>query len=90
MVVGGEPRKLAKVVSAALPITSREDFLRSVDENGAFVFERLSEFAETRSLLVHWGTKGFSLNVDLQGNHVAICYGYNPTAVFRQSVYTAF
>jgi hypothetical protein len=35
------------------------------------------------------GTKGFSMNVDKNGVHVAICYGYPPKAVFKQSVYTA-
>ena len=38
---------------------------------------------------IHWGTKGFSLNVDLEGSHVAICFGYPPESVYRQSLYTA-
>ena len=38
---------------------------------------------------IHWGTKGFSLNVDLAGNHVAVCFGYPPDSVYKQSVYTA-
>ena len=38
---------------------------------------------------IHWGTKGFSLNADVDGTHVAICFGYPPTSVYRQSVYTA-
>ena len=29
------------------------------------------------------------MNVDLAGTHVAICFGYPPNAVFRQSIYTA-
>jgi hypothetical protein len=27
--------------------------------------------------------------VDLDGTHVAVCYGYPPHAVYKQSVYTA-
>ena len=38
---------------------------------------------------IHWGTKGLSLNVDLEGNHVAVCFGYPPDSVYKQSIYTA-
>ena len=38
---------------------------------------------------IHWGTKGLSLNVDVGGNHVAVCFGYPPDSVYKQSIYTA-
>jgi hypothetical protein len=38
---------------------------------------------------IHWGTKGFSLNVDLDGSHVAVCFGYPAESVYKQSIYTA-
>ena len=38
---------------------------------------------------IHWGTKGFSLNAEIDGTHVAICFGYPPSSVFKQSIYTA-
>ncbi|MDD3581847.1 MAG: hypothetical protein PHW74_12605, partial [Desulfobacca sp.] len=46
------------------------------------------ELAKTQSLPLHWGTKGFSLNVNLQGIDVPLCYGYPPDCVFKQSIYT--
>jgi hypothetical protein len=44
--------------------------------------------AEQRSLPVHWGSVGFSLNADIDGTHVAICIGYEPRAVFGQTIRT--
>ncbi len=38
---------------------------------------------------IHWGTKGFSLNVDVKGTHVAVYFGYPPHSVYKQSIYTA-
>jgi len=38
--------------------------------------------------LISAGRKGYPLNVEVEGNHVAVCYGYPPAAVYRQSVYT--
>ena len=29
------------------------------------------------------------MNVDKDGVHVAVCYGYPPNSVFKQSIYTA-
>ena len=29
------------------------------------------------------------MNVDLNGSHVAICYGYPPQSWYKQSIYTA-
>jgi len=34
--------------------------------------------------------KGFSLNVKFKDGFVAICYGYPPTSVYKQSIYTGF
>ena len=53
------------------------------------VFARLLEMAESSAYPIHWGAKGFSLNVDFDGTHAAFCYGYPPNATFKQSVYTA-
>ncbi len=89
IVVGGEPKKTTKISSGSLPITSSEEFLKSLNQFGRPVFERILSFATEEQLPLHWGTKGFSVNVDLAGTHVAICFGYPPNAVFRQSIYTA-
>ena len=37
---------------------------------------------------IHWGTRGFSLNADISGTHVAVFFCYPPTSVYRQSIYT--
>lgn len=89
IVVGREPIKPDRVASGSLPVVSQNDFMRSLDDNGRLVFERLLDVARQRSMPIHWGTKGFSLNVDLDGSHVAVCFGYPPDSVYKQSVYTA-
>ncbi len=89
IVVGKEPTKIKQISSGALPIVSQDLFMEALDENGKEVFGQLLKFAAEKSFPIHWGTKGFSMNVDKNSVHVAICYGYPPKAVFKQSVYTA-
>jgi len=90
IVVGKEPKKAKKISSSSLPITDHDSFLKSLDENGFEVFRKMLEFAENNSLPIHWGVKGFSMNINKNGVHIAICYGYPPTSVYKQSIYTAF
>jgi len=68
----------------------KAEFIESLDKFGRAFFEDLLVFAETNGLSIHWGTRGFSINVDLNGKHVAILYGFPPHSVFKQVVYTAF
>jgi hypothetical protein len=70
--------------------TTREEFFGALDSNGRAIFERIFEWARLQApeMPVHWGTSGFSLNVDLSGTHVAVLFGYPPTSVFKQSIYT--
>jgi hypothetical protein len=89
IVVGKEPLRASRISSGSLPIVSKEEFLESLDEYGKPVFQRILDFAESHSFPIHWGTKGFSLNVDVDGTHVAICFGYPPNSVYNQSLYTA-
>lgn len=89
IVVGNESNMIAKVSSGSLPITSEVAFLATLDQNGKLVLGRLLEWAKGNAFPVHWGTKGFSLNVNLQGTHVAFCFGYPPNSVYQQSLYTA-
>jgi len=89
IVVGKEPAKLSRISSGSLPRITERQFIESLDEYGKPVFEKLLGVARTNAFPVHWGTKGFSLNVDLDGTHVAVCFGYPPHCVFRQSIYTA-
>jgi hypothetical protein len=70
--------------------TNREEFLAALDQNGKAVFEKILEFAASHApeMPVHWGEKGFSLNVNLDGTHVAVFFCYPPPALFGQSIYT--
>jgi hypothetical protein len=89
IVVGKGPQKVKQISSGALPTVSQDSFVESLDNNGKEVFGRILKFAKEKSFPIHWGTKGFSMNADKNGTHVAICYGYPPNAVFKQSIYTA-
>ncbi len=89
IVVGNEADKPAQVASGSLPTVTESGFMASLDDNGKAVFSRILALAKDRSMPIHWGTKGFSLNIDLDANHVAICYGYPKGSVYKQSVYTA-
>ncbi len=71
------------------PITNEQEFRNSLDENGRALFSRILEFGECRSMRVNWGIKGFSLNVDLNGTYVAICFCYPPGSSMKQSCHTA-
>jgi hypothetical protein len=89
IVVGKEPTKIKQITSGVLPIVSQDSFMESLDKNGKDVFGQILKFASEKLFPIHWGTKGFSMNVDKNGVHVPICYGYPPKAVFKQSLYTA-
>ncbi len=88
IVVGNEADRPVHVASGSLPIVSENEFMASLNENGRAVFSRILTLARDESMPIRWGSKGFSLNVDLNGSHVAICYGYPPESVFKQSVYS--
>ena len=89
-VVGKDLSVTKKVSSGALPRIDKAEFINSLDGFGKAFFGDLLVFTETNGLPIHWGTRGFSINVDLNGKHVAVLYGYPPHSVFKQSVYTAF
>jgi len=88
-VVGKEPLGGSPVRPVPLPRTDRCKFRASVDEHAWPVFEAVLALTDDPNL-IHWGQRGFSLNVDVGGTHVALCFGYPPSSVFRQSLYTAF
>ena len=64
-------------------------FLENVNEYIRDFFSKLFTLASENNMPLHWGSTGFSLNVDLNGNHVNILYGYSNKAVGGQSIYTA-
>lgn len=74
--VGREPVKPQRVSTATLPRTDKDKFLAACDEAGRAVFEPILALSDSEALPIHWGTRGFSLNVDIGGNHIALCIGY--------------
>lgn len=88
IVVGTESEKPRHVASGSLPVVTEDAFLASADENGKAVFARILELAKAKEMPIHWGTKGFSLNVDVDGTHVAICFVYPPDSVYKQTLRT--
>jgi len=90
IVVGKEATRPKKVSSGSLPVVTEQQFLDSTDQFGRPVFEKLLKFAHAEGLPLHWGAKGFSMNVDIDGTHVPICFGYPSTAQYGQTVTSAF
>lgn len=89
-VVGEEEFIRQKVQSASLPKVDEKQFLSSLDKNGLDVFQQIFEFAKQNDLMLRWGSKGFSLNVELDTGFVGLFFGYPPNSVFKQSIYTGF
>ena len=89
IVVGRESDRPPGSAYGSLSKVTEETFLHSLDENGCAVYSRILDLAKTKSMPVHWGSRGFSLNVDIDGTHVAVCYAYPPNSVFRQTLRTA-
>lgn len=89
-VVGEEEFIRQKVQSASLPKVDEKQFLSSLDKNGLEVFQQIFEFAKQNDLMLRWGSKGFSLNVELDTGFVGLFFGYPPNSVFKQTIYTGF
>ena len=89
IVVGKEHAAPRRVVSGTLPVVSEAEFLESCDKHGKAVFSRILDRARHKSLSIHWGTKGFSVGVDVDGTRVVVCYIYPPASVFKQTFRTA-
>ena len=90
IVVGREPLKSKSIDTGTLPRIDKKKFLESLDQPGRPFFEAILELSDSYHFPIHWGSKGFSLNVDIKGKHVPLCYGFPPESVFKQSLYTAF
>jgi hypothetical protein len=93
LAVGKEPVRVASVSAGSLPKLNREQFLQSCDQAGRAVFEAVLALADAQQLPLHWGSRGFSMNVDLDGKHTAIAFGYSlPSRPEQspQSLWTGF
>ncbi len=89
IVVGREHAKPRRVTSEPRTVVSEDEFLKSCDQNGEIVFSRILDLARDKSMSISWGTKGFSVGVDVDGIRVVICYVYPPGSRFKQALYTA-
>jgi hypothetical protein len=88
VVVGEEEFLRQKIESKSLPKVDDRQFRKSLDKNGLKVFDRVFEFAKKYKLSFRWGSKGFSLNYELDHGFVGLFFGYPPESVFKQSIYT--
>ena len=69
--------------------TNEQEFMDSLNENGAVVYRRILDLGNHGGMRVNWTRTGFSLNVIAEGTPVPVCYCYPPSA-FNQLMYTAF
>ena len=88
-VIGRDHAKPRRVISDPLPVMSEGEFLESCDEYGKGVFSRILDWARRKSMSIHWGSKGFSIGVDVDETRVVVCYVYPPDSVFKQTLRTA-
>lgn len=89
-IVGEEEFIRQKVQSVSLPKVDEKQFLSSLDKNGLEVFQQIFEFAKQNALLVRWGSKGFSLSLEIDDSSIWLFLGYPPNSVFKQSIYIRF
>lgn len=76
------------VVQKSLPPISKDQFVQRLDQDGRPIFSRLFDFADENSLIVTWGTVGFSLSIGLNAKRIPFIYGYPPDSAYPQSIYT--
>ena len=60
--------------------------MRLLDENGKLLFTELFKVALENQLVIRWGTKGFSLNVEINGKTVSLLQGYSALAKSGQYI----
>lgn len=81
--------KSGEVETESKPKINKKIFLENVEPYIRDFFNKLFTMASENNMPLHWGSVGFSLNVDLSGNHVNILYGYSKLAAGGQSIYTS-
>jgi len=89
-VVGEEELIRPKIDTTSLPKINEIQFMNSLNINGKKVFEKIFSFGKKNNLIFKWGSKGFSLNVEINSENVTLLFGYPPNSVFKQSIYTRY
>jgi hypothetical protein len=87
IVVGREPIIKGRVQTEKRPPTTKEKFLKDLDTSAYPIFSEILTLAEQKKMPVHWGV-GFSLNVNVDGDDVAIIMGYSRSSAYSQTIYT--
>ncbi len=80
--------QLKKGLKDRVPLLNQKTFFENLDQNGKDLFEVLFNFAKQEKLVTRWGTKGFSLNVDMDGKLVSLMQGYSSLSAYGQTVFS--
>ena len=72
------------------PVLSEGEFMKSCDEHGAGRLCKDPRLGTAQVLTIRWGTSRCSVNVDIDGTPVALCYACSPLSKkYGQSLCTA-
>ena len=67
-------------------VLNKKAFFEHLDKPGNEFFTKLFKYAKKEQLLINCGTKGFSLNIPINGNNISIFRGYCDLAADGQRV----
>jgi hypothetical protein len=80
--------QMKKESKARNPLLNQKTFFENLDDHGKEFFEILFDFAKQDELITRWGTKGFSLNVDIDGNMISLMQGYSYLSAYGQVIFS--
>lgn len=70
------------------PIIDEEEFFKNLDQHGKNFFHELFKFKDDKGLVINWGTKGFSLNVQIGNKKVSLLQGYSNKRSYGQTMHS--
>ena len=68
------------------PLLNKDTFFEIIDENGKLIFSELFKMAVENHLVIRWGIRGFSLNVEIDGKTISLLQGYSALAKSGQYI----
>ena len=68
------------------PLLNENNIYEKLDQYGKDFFYNLFKFSKKEQLKINWGTKGFSINVPINGTNVSIFRGYTKLAANGQHI----
>lgn len=69
-------------------LLTEERFFENLDQHGKNFFQELFKFKNEKGLVINWGTKGFSLNVEIGKKKVSLLQGYSRLGANGQNMYS--